>query len=165
MTWVGLDLRVNSQKVTISKRSVRDVNSVVWIILGTLGASSRSRHLSDKSEVALSSTSSDLEETDLKNMLSSLVHEANFLVEDNLCLLMEEDDITEGERNLFKLDSILTAIGLQGEKALFKVLKQHEKNPSKVFLLYLLECSLYLRFGFRKIRIALFEGLLRIIFT
>ena len=67
-------------------------------------------------------------------MLSSLVHEANFLVEDNLCLLMEEDDITEGERNLFKLDSILTAIGLQGEKALFKVLKQHEKNPSKVLV-------------------------------
>ena len=32
---------------------------------------------------------------------------------------------------MFKLDSILTAIGLQGEKAVFKVLKQHEKNPSK----------------------------------
>ena len=64
-------------------------------------------------------------------MLSSLVHEANFLVEDNLGLLVEEEDLPEGERNLFKLDSILNIIGLQGEKALFKLLKQHEKNPSK----------------------------------
>ena len=65
----------------------------------------------------------------IANIKKTQVHQANFLVEDNLSLLVEE--IPEDERNLFKLDSILTAIGLQGEKAVFKVLKQHEKNPSK----------------------------------
>ena len=59
------------------------------------------------------------------------VQEANFLVEDNLGLLVQEE-CTEDERKLFKLDSILTAIGLQGEEAVFDVLKQHERNPSKV---------------------------------
>lgn len=85
-------------------------------------ASTRSRHLSDKTD-ASSDTPTDMNETDeaLKTMLSSLVHEANFLVEDNLSLLVE--DIPEDERNLFKLDSILTAIGLQGEKAVFNVLR------------------------------------------
>ncbi len=67
----------------------------------------------------------------LKDMLSALIQEANFLVEDNLSLLVEEE-CTEDERNLFKLDSILTAIGLQGEEAVFSVLKQHERNPTKV---------------------------------
>lgn len=65
----------------------------------------------------------------LKSMLSTLVHEANFLVEDNLSLLVEE--IPEDERNLFKLDSILTAIGLEGEQAVVTVLRQHEQSPSK----------------------------------
>lgn len=65
-------------------------------------------------------------------MLSALIQEANFLVEDNLALLVE-DECTEEERNLFKLDSILTAIGLQGEEAVFSVLREHEKNPSKAF--------------------------------
>ena len=68
----------------------------------------------------------------LKEMLSALIQEANFLVEDNLALLVE-DECTEDERNLFKLDSILTAIGLQGEEAVFRVLREHEKNPSKAF--------------------------------
>ncbi len=51
------------------------------------------------------------DETDemLKIMLHNLVTEANFLVEDNLNLLCEE--VTDDERNLFKLDSILTVIG------------------------------------------------------
>ena len=75
----------------------------------------------------------DIIETDdaLKDMLSVLIQEANFLVEDNLGLLVQEE-CTEDERKLFKLDSILTAIGLQGEEAVFDVLKQHERNPSKV---------------------------------
>ena len=57
----------------------------------------------------------DIIETDeaLKDMLSVLIQEANFLVEDNLGLLVQEE-CTEDERKLFKLDSILTAIGLQG---------------------------------------------------
>jgi dynein regulatory complex protein 1 len=97
---------------------------------GTAGT--RSRHLSGMSEKTdPTSGSFSLDETDeaLKGMLSTLVHEANFLVEDNLSLLV--DDIPEDERNLFKLDSILTAIGLQGEQAVINVLRQHEKNPSK----------------------------------
>ena len=61
----------------------------------------------------------DIIETDeaLKDMLSVLIQEANFLVEDNLGLLVQEE-CTEDERKLFKLDSILTAIGLQGIKSL-----------------------------------------------
>ena len=46
--------------------------------------------------------------------------------------LLVQEECTEDERKLFKLDSILTAIGLQGEEAVFDVLKQHERNPSKV---------------------------------
>ena len=48
-------------------------------------------------------------DANLREMLSTLVHEANFLVEDNLNDLV--GDIPENERVLFKLDSILTAIG------------------------------------------------------
>ena len=82
---------------------------------------------------SLTDDSTEIIETDenLKQMLSVLIQEANFLVEDNLSLLVEE--IPADERDLFKLDSILTAIGLQGEEAVYKVLKQHEKNPSKAF--------------------------------
>ena len=61
----------------------------------------------------------------LKEMLSTLVHEANFLVEDNLNLLV--DDIPEDERKLFKLDSILTAIGLTGELEVMEILRKHDE--------------------------------------
>ena len=46
----------------------------------------------------------DIIETDeaLKDMLSVLIQEANFLVEDNLGLLVQEE-CTEDERKLFKL--------------------------------------------------------------
>ena len=54
----------------------------------------------------------------LRQMLSTLVHEANFLVEDNLNDLV--DDIPDNEKTLFKLDSILTAIG------------EREENMSKI---------------------------------
>ena len=86
-------------------------------------SSSRSRVLSAKTaSVSVTDESTganaavDIIETDeaLKEMLSVLIQEANFLVEDNLSLLVEED-CTEDERNLFKLDSILTAISLQGK--------------------------------------------------
>lgn len=60
-------------------------------------ASSSSQH----SEAALLLRS----DSALKALLSTLVHEAHFLVEENLNLLV--DDIDEDERNLFKLDSIL----------------------------------------------------------
>ena len=65
------------------------------------------------------------------------------MVEDNLGLLVQEE-CTEDERKLFKLDSILTAIGLQGEEAVFDVLKQHERNPSKVQNLFTLDQPSYL---------------------
>ena len=61
-------------------------------------------------------------------MLSTLVQEANFLVEDNLNILVEDDEFNEAERNLFKLDSILTAIGVEGEEEVMNVLKKHEAS-------------------------------------
>ena len=64
----------------------------------------------------------------MKEMLSTLVQEANFLVEDNLNLLVEDDEFNEAERNLFKLDSILTAIGVEGEEEVMNVLKKHEAS-------------------------------------
>ena len=93
------------------------------------GISSRSRALSAKTaSVSLTDESTganaavDIIETDeaLKEMLSVLIQEANFLVEDNLSLLVEED-CTEDERNLFKLDSILTAISLQGKNKIKEI--------------------------------------------
>ncbi len=78
-----------------------------------VGASSgKSRHLSALSERSVDQDSAVQEEESdemLKTMLHHLVTEANFLVEDNLNLLCEE--VTDDERNLFKLDSILTVIG------------------------------------------------------
>ena len=65
----------------------------------------------------------------MKEMLSTLVQEANFLVEDNLNILVEDDnEFNEAERNLFKLDSILTAIGVEGEEEVMNVLKKHEAS-------------------------------------
>ena len=55
-----------------------------------------------------------------------MVHEANFLVEDNLNFLVSEC-ADEDERNLFKLDSILTAIGLNGEMEVMEILRKHEE--------------------------------------
>ena len=66
----------------------------------------------------------------MKEMLSTLVQEANFLVEDNLNLLVEDDEFNEAERTLFKLDSILTAIGVEGEEEVMNVLKKHEASQS-----------------------------------
>ena len=66
----------------------------------------------------------------MKEMLSTLVQEANFLVEDNLNLLVEDDEFNEAERNLFKLDSILTAIGVEGEEEVMNVLKKHEASQT-----------------------------------
>ena len=66
----------------------------------------------------------------MKEMLSTLVQEANFLVEDNLNLLVEDDEFNEAERTLFKLDSILTAIGVEGEEEVMNVLKKHEASQT-----------------------------------
>ena len=65
----------------------------------------------------------------MREMLSTLVREANFLVEDNLNILVEdEEEFNEGEKTLFKLDSILTAIGVEGEEEVMNVLKKHEAS-------------------------------------
>ena len=80
---------------------------------------------------ALFRQSSSKSDSNMKDMLSALVHEANFLVEENLNILV--DDIDENERNLFKLDSILAAIGMEGEDEVLSVLKRLESasNPSR----------------------------------
>ncbi|TRY74892.1 hypothetical protein TCAL_04515 [Tigriopus californicus] len=67
---------------------------------------------------------------DMKTALSNLVHEASFLVEENLNLLVEADDVTPDEKNLFKLDSILNTIGVQGEDEVLDVIQSFEKNPT-----------------------------------
>ena len=69
-------------------------------------------------------------DTTMKEMLSTLVQEANFLVEDNLNILVEDDEFNEAERNLFKLDSILTAIGVEGEEEVMNVLRKHEESQN-----------------------------------
>jgi hypothetical protein len=55
-------------------------------------------------------------------MLSTMVHEANFLVENNLSFLVEEID--EKEQKLFKLDSILSAVGIEGESEVLKIIRE-----------------------------------------
>ena len=67
-------------------------------------------------------------DSNMKAMLAALVHEANFLVEENLNILV--DDIDEDERNLFKLDSILAAIGMEGEDEVLAILKRMEGSTS-----------------------------------
>ena len=59
----------------------------------------------------------------MKDMLSTLVREANFLVEDNLNILVEdEEEFNEGEKTLLKLDSKLTTIGVEGEEEVINVI-------------------------------------------
>jgi hypothetical protein len=50
-----------------------------------------------------------------------MVHEANFLVENNLSYLVEEID--SKEQTLFKLDSILSVVGIEGETEVLKIIK------------------------------------------
>ena len=59
-------------------------------------------------------------------MLSELVREANFLVEENLGALVEGEEINEDEKNLFKLDSILSAVGVEFEDQVLDVLRKTE---------------------------------------
>ena len=50
----------------------------------------------------------------------------------NLNILVEDDEITGDEKSLFKLDSILNAVGVEGEEEVMAVLKKHdEQDPSK----------------------------------
>ena len=60
-------------------------------------------------------------DADFRLMLSTMVHEANFLVENNLSFLVEE--IEEKEQKLFKLDSILSAVGIEGETEVLKIIR------------------------------------------
>ena len=64
-------------------------------------------------------------------MLSELVREARFLVEENLGVLVEKhEDIDEFETDLFKLDSILSAVGVDCEEEVLAVLSKRQ-HPSK----------------------------------
>ena len=64
-------------------------------------------------------------------MLSELVREARFLVEENLGVLVEKhEDIDECETDLFKLDSILSAVGVDCEEEVLAVLEKRQR-PSK----------------------------------
>lgn len=71
------------------------------------------------------------DQVDLKSFLRSLVYKANFLVEENLNLLVEADDILDDERALFRLDSILATIGVEQEAEIAAVLAKHRANPSR----------------------------------
>ena len=75
-------------------------------------------------------------DSDLKCLLNHLVREANFLVEENLNILVQDDDITEDEKNLFRLDSILNTIGMKGEEEVLAVLRNFQLDatcsPGKV---------------------------------
>ena len=67
----------------------------------------------------------------LRLMLAELVREAKFLVEENLGVLVERhEDIDEFETDIFKLDSILSAVGVDCEEEVLAVLKKRE-HPSK----------------------------------
>ena len=65
---------------------------------------------------------------DMKLFLNKLIEKGNFLVEENLNVLVEADDITEREKNLFRLDSILAAIGIEDEDEIWSVLRKQGKN-------------------------------------
>ena len=60
--------------------------------------------------------------------MSTMVHEANFLVENNLSSLVEEID--EREQKLFKLDSILSAVGIEGETEVLKIIRDSLASAS-----------------------------------
>ncbi len=66
------------------------------------------------------------QQIDIKTFLSNLIRNANFLVEENLNVLVEADDITEREKNLFRLDSILAAIGVEAENQIIGILRQRK---------------------------------------
>ncbi len=68
---------------------------------------------------------------DLKPFLRDLVYRANFLVEENLNLLVEADDILEDERALFRLDSILATIGVEQEAEVAAVLDRHRGDADR----------------------------------
>lgn len=93
------------------------------------GVQLRRRQPSQEQSIAQDRRSSkDL--VNMKTALSNLVHEASFLVEENLNLLVEAEDVTEDEKNLFKLDSILNTIGVQGEEEVLEVIQNFERNPT-----------------------------------
>ena len=67
----------------------------------------------------------------VRAMLSELVREARFLVEENLGVLVEKhEDIDECETDLFKLDSILSAVGVDCEEEVLAVLEKRQR-PNK----------------------------------
>nr|XP_040564755.1 dynein regulatory complex protein 1-like [Lepeophtheirus salmonis] len=64
----------------------------------------------------------EIKDEAFKTMLANLVQEAHFLVEENLGYLI--DTISEDERNLFKLDSILNVLGVECEEEILGVLRK-----------------------------------------
>ena len=142
------DLMDMVEKDYVLQRAVRDPKDVQRVQLyldPLLAASSSKRKVPPSAELKQSSSrtekrtsvtpagaaagpasallaSSVKTDSNMKELLSALVHEANFLVEENLSILV--DDIDEDERNLFKLDSILAAIGMEGEEEVLSILRR-----------------------------------------
>jgi len=61
------------------------------------------------------------DDASFRNVLSTVVHEASFLVENNLSHLVEDIDLKEQE--LFKLDSIFSVVGIEGESEVLKIIQ------------------------------------------
>ena len=105
-------------------------------------------------------TASGRPDAEFHSMLSTMVHEANFLVENNLSYLVEEID--SKEQTLFKLDSILSVVGIEGETEVLKIIRD-SLGPSQnaatnrdsilkairgklLFLIFLVHQNFFLRF-------------------
>ena len=105
-------------------------------------------------------TTSGRPDAEFHSMLSTMVHEANFLVENNLSYLVEEID--SKEQTLFKLDSILSVVGIEGETEVLKIIRD-SLGPSQnaatnrdsilkairgklLFLIFLVHQNFFLRF-------------------
>jgi multidrug resistance efflux pump len=73
----------------------------------------------------------DDDDDNMRRMLAELVHEAHFLVEENLGVLVDTEDVNDDEKNLFKLDSILSAVGVDCEEEVLEVLRKRAVNPSR----------------------------------
>ena len=45
--------------------------------------------------------------------------------------MVEADDVLSSERALFRLDSILTAVGVEGEGQIMRVMRKYQEQPAK----------------------------------
>lgn len=72
-----------------------------------------------------------------RDVLSTVVHEASFLVENNLSHLVEDIDLKEQE--LFKLDSIFSVVGIEGESEVLKIIQVNDVLVSCIYLIWTLK--------------------------